>query len=133
MIIGQAAKTIGLPPKTIRYYETIGLVKADRAGNNYRQYGDEHLYKLGVVRRARSLGFSVSECRDLLALFDDRSRDKAELKHRGQVWLVDIDRKIEELQEIRAAVAGRIEGCSSDGRPYGAVWNDFTSGIAERH
>jgi len=63
MNIGTAARQSGLPPKTIRYYEDIGLLTADRAANGYRDYSSEDVHRLRFVQRSRSLGFSVEECR----------------------------------------------------------------------
>ena len=59
MNIGNAARQSGLPPKTIRYYEDIGLLTADRAANGYRDYSSEDVHRLRFVQRSRSLGFSV--------------------------------------------------------------------------
>ncbi len=66
MNIGTASEKSGLPPKTIRYYEEIGLLKADRAGNGYRDYSMSDVHRLRFLQRSRSLGFSVEECRQLL-------------------------------------------------------------------
>lgn len=57
MTIGQAAQRSGVPPKTIRYYESVGLVRpAARAENNYRGYGDKEVDTLRFIHRARGLG-----------------------------------------------------------------------------
>ena len=70
MNIGQAAARSGLPAKTIRYYEEIGLVRpATRAENGYRDYAETDVHRLRFLKRAREHGFSVAECRDLLALW----------------------------------------------------------------
>jgi MerR family copper efflux transcriptional regulator len=72
MNIGDVAERTGLPAKTIRYYEEIGLIAPDRDANGYRRFGASHLHKLGFLARARSLGFSIEDCRTLLALWEDR-------------------------------------------------------------
>jgi MerR family transcriptional regulator, copper efflux regulator len=77
MNIGAAARRSGLPPKTIRYYEEIGLLTASRAANGYRDYSEADVQRLGFVQRARRLGFSVEECRQLLSLYSDRDRASA--------------------------------------------------------
>ena len=64
----------GLPAKTIRYYEEIGLIAPARAGNGYRDYSGDDIHRLAFLRRARSLGFSIDDCRQLMALYRDRSR-----------------------------------------------------------
>src|SRR5689334_12614780 len=68
--IGQAAERSGLPAKTIRYYEQIGLIeKPARRTSNYRDYDETDVQMLVFIQRARSLGFSIDDCRDLLALY----------------------------------------------------------------
>ena len=93
MNIGTASDHSGLPPKTIRYYEEIGLIKADRAPNGYRDYSETHLHKLAFLHRARGLGFSIEECRQLLALYEDKSRASGDVKELAEQKLVEIDRK----------------------------------------
>lgn len=133
MNIGQAAEASGLPPKTIRYYETIGLIVAERLGNGYRHYAQEHVHKLQFVQRARSLGFSVDECRNLLSLYEDTNRASAEVKRLAQARLTDIDRKIEELQSMRAVLARLIDACRGDDRPDCPILDDLAGGKAEPH
>ena len=75
MNIGQAAEASGLPAKTIRYYEDIGLVPpAARRDSGFRDYGVRDVHLLRFVARARGLGFTVEECRQLLALWQDQDR-----------------------------------------------------------
>jgi DNA-binding transcriptional MerR regulator len=80
MNIGTAAERAGLPAKTIRYYEDIGLLAPERRENGYRDYSAEDVHRLRFLQRSRSLGFSVEECRQLLSLYSDRDREIAELK-----------------------------------------------------
>jgi DNA-binding transcriptional MerR regulator len=67
MNIGQAAELSNLPAKTIRYYEDIELVTPERGDNGYRKYSEKDIHRLRFVQRARSLGFSIEECRLLLS------------------------------------------------------------------
>lgn len=125
MNIGEAAQASGLPAKTIRYYEDIGLVVADRRGNGYRDYAQEHVYKLRFVQRARSLGFSVDECRNLLSLYEDRQRASAEVKQLAETRLADIDRKIEELRSMRDTLSRLVDACRGDHRPDCPILDDL--------
>ena len=125
MNIGEAAERSGLPPKTIRYYEDIGLVVADRRANGYRDYSEGHVHKLCFVQRARSLGFTVDECRSLLSLYEDKSRASADVKQLAQSRLTDIDRKIAELRGMRAALSSLIDGCYGDQRPDCPILDDL--------
>jgi Cu(I)-responsive transcriptional regulator len=115
--IGTAAEKSGLPPKTIRYYEDIGLLRPDRAGNGYRDYSTADVHRLKFLQRSRSLGFSVEECRQLLSLYGDRERESAEVKALAETKLAEIDRKLAELAELRAALSHLVEACHGDHRP----------------
>ena len=90
MNIGDAAKATGLSSKTIRYYESIDLIAADRQENGYRTYTDAHVHKLRFVQRARGLGFSIDDCRALLSLYQDKHRASAEVKNIAQKHLEEI-------------------------------------------
>ena len=117
MNIGTAARQSGLPPKTIRYYEDIGLLTADRAANGYRDYSNEDIHRLRFVQRSRSLGFSVEECRQLLSLYSDRDRASADVKAIATEKLGEIDRKIAELTGLREMLGHLVENCHGDARP----------------
>ncbi len=117
MNIGTAAQKSGLPPKTIRYYEDIGLLTADRAANGYRDYSIEDVHRLSFVQRSRSLGFTVEECRQLLSLYTDRDRSSADVKAIATEKLGEIDRKILELTGLRKMLGHLVENCHGDSRP----------------
>ena len=126
MNIGEAAALSGLPAKTIRYYEEIGLVRpALRAANGYRDYGEGDVRTLIFVQRARSLGFSVRDCRELLALYRDRQRASADVKAVALRRIGDIDRKIAELETLRASLLELAERCHGDERPECPVLDDL--------
>nr|WP_319513409.1 Cu(I)-responsive transcriptional regulator [uncultured Cohaesibacter sp.] len=114
MNISQAAGIAALPAKTLRYYEDIGLVVPARRKNGYRDYSDEDLVRLRLIGRARKLGFSVEECRNLLALQADKSRASADVKRIAQTHLNEIDEKIAELQSLRSDLAPLVAACKGD-------------------
>lgn len=117
MNIGEVAARAGLPAKTIRYYEDIGLIQPLRDTNGYRAFRENDLHKLVFLGRARSLGFSISECRALLALYEDRGRASADVKAIARDHLVQIEAKITELQAMRATLTDLVEACAGDQRP----------------
>jgi Cu(I)-responsive transcriptional regulator len=118
MNIGEAAALSGVPAKTIRYYEDVGLVRpAPRTGNGYRAYGDNDVHVLRFVQRARSLGFSVNECRQLLDLYRNPHRTSAEVKALTMHRIAEIDRKMAELAGMRRALVQLAESCHGDDRP----------------
>ncbi len=125
MNIGQAEKRTGLPAKTIRYYEDIGLVIADRRENGYRDYGEPHIEKLRFVGHARGLGFTIEECRGLLDLYEDKRRASADVKAIAKQHLADIDRKIEELNAMRDTLSKLVRACRGDNRPDCPILDDL--------
>jgi Cu(I)-responsive transcriptional regulator len=121
MNIGDASDRSGLPAKTIRYYEQIGLLKPDRASNGYRDYSPKDVHRLRFLQRARSLGFSVAECRQLLSLYCDDHRESADVKAIAMARLEDIDRKISELMSLKQTLHKLVDACHGDGRPDCAI------------
>jgi MerR family transcriptional regulator, copper efflux regulator len=118
MNIGQAAARSGVSAKTIRYYEEVGLIRpAQRTDNGYRAYSETDLHILRFVQRARSLGFTMRECRHLLALWDDPHRASADVKALAQVRIKHIDHKMAELAAMRAALTQLVADCQGDARP----------------
>ncbi|MGI3186453.1 Cu(I)-responsive transcriptional regulator [Nioella aestuarii] len=117
MNIGDVAERSGLPPKTIRYYEDIGLVTPQRAANGYRSFRDSDLHKLTFLGHARSLGFSIEDCRALLALYEDESRASSDVKQIAKEHLSRIDRKIADLVAMRDTLSLLVRECAGDDRP----------------
>ncbi|RKF12271.1 Cu(I)-responsive transcriptional regulator [Roseovarius spongiae] len=127
MNIGDVAERSGLPAKTIRYYEDIGLVKPLRSANGYRSFRDRDVHKLAFLGRARALGFSIEDCRNLLKLYEDDGRTSAEVKQIAEVQLDRIDRKIAELTEMRATLAHLVDACAGDHRPDCPILADLAA------
>ena len=117
MNIKDVATRAGLPAKTIRYYEEIGLITPLRQANGYRAFRDRDLHKLAFIGRARSLGFTIEDCRALLALYEDRARASADVKALAAAHLTRIEAKIAELQAMKRTLSGLVEACAGDGRP----------------
>lgn len=117
MNIGTASEKAGLRAKTIRYYEEIELVTPERSSNGYRNYSQIDVHKLQFIQRARSLGFSVDECRQLLALYEDKSRASADVRTLAKTKLKEVERKLVELHEIQETLAHLVENCHGDNRP----------------
>jgi MerR family transcriptional regulator, copper efflux regulator len=117
MNISEVAARAGLPAKTIRYYEEIGLIRPLRGANGYRAFRDSDLHKLAFLGRARSLGFSIDDCRTLLALYEDQARASADVKAVARNHLERIDAKITELEAMRATLSDLVTACAGDRRP----------------
>lgn len=117
MNIGDVAKRADLPAKTIRYYEEIGLVTPLRDANGYRSFRESDIHRLAFIGRARALGFTIEECRRLLALWGDQDRSSADVREIAREHLVEIERKIADLQAIRETLTHLVESCAGDDRP----------------
>lgn len=129
MNISGVAEKSGLPAKTIRFYETIGLVRpAERRPNGYRSYSDADMRTLNFIKRARGLGFSVGEVRELLDLWSNKRRTSAAVKALASNHLKALDRKIDELRAMRAALADLLDRCSGDARPECPIIDELGAG-----
>lgn len=128
MNIGQAAGASGLPAKTIRYYEEIGLIRPLRDTNGYRAFRERDVHKLAFLGRSRALGFTIEDCRALLSLYEDASRASEDVKALAQEHLERIDAKIVELQSLRATLGTLVAACAGDHRPDCPILNDLASG-----
>lgn len=128
MNIGDVSDITGLPAKTIRYYEDIGLVRAARGSNGYRAFSEADSHKLAFLARARSLGFSIDECRTLLSLYEDRTRASADVKQVAKEHLDRIARKIEELEAMRSTLETLVARCQGDDRPDCPILDDLAGG-----
>ncbi len=125
MNIGDVASRSGLPAKTIRYYEDIGFVKPLRDTNGYRVFQEKELHKLTFLHRARALGFTIEDCRALLALYDDETRSSADVKRIANEHLKEIDAKIANLKTMRNTLSHLIEECAGDHRPDCPILEDL--------
>ncbi|MER2535104.1 MAG: Cu(I)-responsive transcriptional regulator [Rhizobiaceae bacterium] len=130
MNVGLAAKRSGLPAKTIRYYEEIGLIRPDRAANGYRDYSADDIHRLAFLRRARALGFAIEDCRQLMALYDDKERSSQDVRDLATQHVRAIEEKVRELQGMRATLQALIHACHGDERPECPILNDIAG---DRH
>lgn len=116
MKVAEAANRCGLPAKTLRYYEEIGLITPQRSANGYRDYDEADVNQLRFLRRARQMGFAISDCRQLLSLFEDKGRESADVKSIAARHLQHIDARISEMNALRGNLARLIEACHGDER-----------------
>jgi MerR family copper efflux transcriptional regulator len=108
----------GMPAKTIRFYESIGLLPpAARAANGYRKFDHQDVRTLRFIQRARKLGFSVEDIQKLLSLWQDKSRASADVKALAMEHVEEIDRKIKQLESVKQAVMHLARRCHGDQRP----------------
>lgn len=116
--IGDAASASGVTAKMIRHYEEIGLIaKARRTSAGYRVYSADDVHVLRFIRHSRGLGFSMDEIAALLGLWRNKRRPSRTVKALTQAHIEDLDRKIAEMQAMRATLARLVDCCHGDDRP----------------
>jgi MerR family copper efflux transcriptional regulator len=115
MNIGEASASSGVSAKMIRYYESVSLIPpAGRTTAGYRRYEDSDIRTLRFLKRARGLGFSVEQMRDLLALWRDEGRSKAEVMELALSHAEALEAKAREINEITAALRELARRCQSN-------------------
>jgi MerR family copper efflux transcriptional regulator len=118
MNIGTAAKKADMSAKMIRYYETIGLLPQSRRSEaGYRIYEDKDLHLLRFIKRARSLGFSMPQIKELLSLWQDQQRASADVKAIAQHHVNNLQQRITELTEMCQTLNDLAVCCHGDQRP----------------
>ena len=125
MNIGDVSNRTGLPAKTIRYYEDINLIKPMRDDNGYRRFREQDVHKLSFLGRARALGFTIEDCRTLLALYEDETRVSADVKRIARDHLRQIEAKIADLNSMRDTLGHLIDACAGDDRPDCPILHDL--------
>ena len=116
MKIGEFAQRAGVAIDTVRYYERQGLLPEPlRRASGYRSYAETDVSRLRFVRRAKGLGFTLGEIRDLLDLSARRDDDMGGLKAAAAAKLADVDARIEELSRIRAGLHTLVDACPGHG------------------
>lgn len=129
MNIGEAARASGVSAKMIRYYKSIGLVpEAGRTASGYRIYGEKDVQRLRFVRRARDLGFPVEDISALLALWQDRARQSADVKRLAEGHIAGLRRKIRELEGMVGTLEHLVHCCKGDDRPDCPILADLEEG-----
>jgi Cu(I)-responsive transcriptional regulator len=126
MNIGEVASRAGVPAKTIRYYESVGLIPAAaRRDNGYRSYSDTDLHTLRFIHRARELGFSAAEVEDLLALWRNKRRKSQAVKAIALAKIAEIERKIAALETMKRSIRHLTAHCHGDARPDCPILDDL--------
>ena len=115
MNIGELSEKSKVPAKTIRYYEEIGLLpEAARGANGYRSYGSRDVERLTFLRRARAFGFTLDECRELLAMLSNPRRKSADVKALTEDHIRELDAQLKELRALRKQLAELADACAGD-------------------
>lgn len=111
--IGELSRRTGCNIETIRYYERIGLMPVPPRRGRYRSYGAEDVGRLGFVRRARGLGFTLDEVRALLGLAAGAQAPCAEVRSLAASHLQDIRARMADLRRMERVLADAVRACDA--------------------
>ncbi len=126
--IGAASKASGVSVKMIRHYEAIGLLKnVARTDANYRVYSTNDIHVLRFIRRARDLGFSMEDIKELLSLWQSKSRSSAAVKKIAGKHIEELTKKVEELNAMVATLGHLAKHCHGDDRPECPILDDLSA------
>ena len=124
MNIGKVAKLSELTVKAVRYYDNIGLVKPfQKTTTGYREYNENDALKLKFVGNARKFNFSIDECRELLSLYENESRPSKDVKKLTLEKISQIDKKLQQLQNLKDELTYLADNCHGDDRPNCPILN----------
>lgn len=121
MNIGEMSRACGLPAKTIRYYEEIGLIAPPRRDNGYRDFGAAELDRLQFLAQARNLGFSLDECRRLIGLYCDTGRASRDVRTLAENHLEELRDRIRQLRALEVRLQTLIDACPGNDDPDCAI------------
>src|SRR5262245_3034842 len=122
LTIGTLSERTGCNIETIRYYERIGLMpRTARSDGGHRLYGEDHMKRLGFIRRSRELGFTLDQVRTLLGLVDGRRYTCAQVKRITVEHLGEIHRKVADLRRIERVLKDMAAQCDGGAVPKCAV------------
>ncbi len=124
MNIGKVAKLSDLTVKAVRYYDNIDLVKPyQKTITGYREYNENDALKLKFVGKARKFNFSIDECRELLSLYENESRPSKDVKKLTLEKISQIDKKLQQLQNLKDELTYLANNCHGDDRPNCPILN----------
>lgn len=127
--IGQAAQLSGISPKMLRHYEGLGLLgEVRRTDSNYRQYAESDVHTLRFIRRARDMGFTLDEIRDLVNLWHNRRRSSDTVKRIAQKHIVELAERIAALEAMRRTLEDLVVRCPGNDRPDCPILDDLGGG-----
>ena len=128
--IGEASAASGVSAKSIRHYESVGLIPpANRTGSNYRLYTAKNIQTLRFIKQARGLGFSIDRIKALLSLWQDRHRSSADVKRVALIHIKELNEKIGELESMRNTLQALAHHCHGDARPECPILEEFASNV----
>lgn len=128
MNIGEVSKRSEVNSKMIRRYEELGIIpKAGRSDSGYRQYSDNDVHVLRFVKRARELGFSMKDIKQLVSLWRNRSRPSSQVKNIASKHVSELEKKLFEIQSMLSTLNKLVKNCHGDQRPDCPILDELQS------
>jgi Cu(I)-responsive transcriptional regulator len=117
MYITEISKKLKITTRAIRHYEEIGIIKSKRLHNNYRHFDETNIDKLKFLVRARKLGFSLEECKELIKLFENQNRKSENVRNIAKNKLNVITNQINELKDLKKSLEWLVMKCPGNNKP----------------
>ena len=117
MFITEISKRLKITTRAVRHYEEIGIISSKRLENNYRYFDEDNIDKLKFIVKARKLGFSLDDCKELILLFQDDRRKSENVRNIAKKKLDRIKKQISELKELKKSLEWLVEKCPGDSKP----------------
>ena len=132
LTIGQVARRAGIGVETVRFYEREGLIEEpSRRQSGYRQFSADVIPRLRIIRRARELGFSLKQIKELLDLRTDPSIACTEVRQRAETKVAEIEQRIEDLARMKRALQALAAECRENRTPSRCPFLEALSGMDE--
>ena len=125
MLISEISKKLRITTRAIRHYEDIGIIKSKRLDNNYRYFDDLNVDKLKFLVRARNLGFTLDECKELIVLFQNDKRKSKNVRNIAKNKLASITKQINELRDLKKSLEWLVKKCPGNSKPDCPIINEL--------
>lgn len=125
MLISEISKKLRITTRAIRHYEDIGIIKSKRLDNNYRYFDDINVDKLKFLVRARNLGFTLEECKELIVLFQNDKRKSKNVRNIAKNKLASITKQINELRDLKKSLEWLVKKCPGNSKPDCPIINEL--------
>ena len=128
VVIGEAARRAGVSARMVRHYEALGLLNGvARTDSGDRQYTEADVHALRFIGRARSLGFSMEEIRELMGLWQNQARASRQVKRIAQAHIDDLAERIAAMQAMQRTLQSLVQCCHGDQRPECPILDDLAA------
>jgi len=125
MFISEIAKKLKITTRTIRHYEETGIINSKRLKNNYRYFDTENIDKLKFLIRSRKLGFSLKECKELIKLFENKTRESKNVRNIAKNKIKVLSEQIKELEDLKKSLQWLVLKCPGDEKPDCPIINEL--------